>query len=112
MKTWWVRTGGGGHLRPFPCPAPEARANLFMSDEAAGTISEVTPGGAVSTFASGFSAPFGLAFDTAGNLFVANFGGGTIREVTPGGGRLHLRFGVRRPVGLAFDARRKPLRGQ
>jgi hypothetical protein len=35
----------------------------------------------VSTFASGFSSPVGLAFDAAGNLFVANFNN-TVSEVS------------------------------
>ena len=35
-------------------------------------MSEVTPAGVVSTFASGFNGPVGLAFDAAGNLYVAN----------------------------------------
>jgi len=64
-----------------------------VANEFGGTISEVTPGGAVSTFASGFNGPFGLAFDAAGNLFVANNGNGRISEVTPGGAVSTLRFG-------------------
>ena len=35
----------------------------------------------VSTFASGFNNPFGLAFD-AGNLYVANDGNNTVSEVS------------------------------
>jgi hypothetical protein len=58
----------------------------------------VTP--TVSTFASGFSDPFGLAFDAAGNLFVSN-DTGTVDKVTPGGPRCwssHSRMsGMRRP---------------
>ena len=40
----------------------------------------------VSTFASGFNDPAGLAFDAAGNLYVANSGDDTVSEVTPAGG--------------------------
>ena len=38
-----------------------------------------------STFASGLSAPVGLAFDSAGNLFVADCVSGIIYEFTPNG---------------------------
>ena len=43
-------------------------------------MSEVTPAGVVSTFATGFDTPVGLAFD-AGNLYVAN--GGTPQTPAP-----------------------------
>jgi hypothetical protein len=38
----------------------------------------VTSGGVVSTFATGFSNPYGLAFDSSGNLYVANYGANTV----------------------------------
>ncbi len=44
-------------------------------------MSEVTPAGVVSTFASGFNDPVGLAFD-AGSLYVANHGDNTVSEVS------------------------------
>jgi len=66
------------------CLAQAAAAqNLFVSDFGNGNIDEVTPGGNVSTFLSGFSQPTGLAFDSNGNLYI---GAGTqIDEATPGG---------------------------
>jgi hypothetical protein len=39
----------------------------------------------VSSFATGFSRPHGLAFDGSGNLYVANAGDGTVSMVTPAG---------------------------
>ena len=48
-------------------------------------MSEVTPAGVVSTFATGFNIPVGLAFDAAGNLYVANTGDNTVSKVTPAG---------------------------
>lgn len=52
-----------------------------MSD----TISEISPTGGITTFAtSGLSDPTGLAFDGGGNLFVANYGNGTISKITIG----------------------------
>src|SRR5258707_3508860 len=47
--------------------------NFYVPNYNAGTVSEVTPNGAVSTFASGFSHPDAVAFDAAGNLYVVNF---------------------------------------
>ena len=67
-------------------------------------MSEVTPAGAVSTFASGFNVPDGLAFDSAGNLYVANYGNNTVSEVTPAGVVSTFASGFNEPVGLAFDA--------
>src|SRR5215469_12255994 len=69
--------------------------NLFVSDWSSGGIYEYTPGGGTpGTFASGLSAPYGLAFNNAGNLFVANFGTGEIYEYTPGGARSTIASGI------------------
>ena len=58
----------------------------------------------VTTFATGFSAPNGLAFDSAGNLYVANELSGTVSKVTPGGGVTpDFATGFSRPKGLAFN---------
>lgn len=67
--------------------APAANAqNLFISDYGSGTILEISPEGTVTTFASGLTAPLGLAFDNSGNLFVAEGNtGGTISKITPDG---------------------------
>ena len=58
----------------------------------------------VSTFASGFNSPDGLAFDAAGNLYVANAGNNTVSKVTPAGVVSTFASGFNDPVGLAFDA--------
>ena len=63
--------------------AVDAAGNLYVVNEGAGTVSEVTPAGAVSTFASGFTQPLGLAFDAAGNLYVADVGANTVSKVAP-----------------------------
>ena len=61
----------------------------------------MTPGGTVSTVASGFNGPGGLAFDSAGNLYVANEGNGTVSEVTHSGGVSTLASGSTLPSRLA-----------
>ena len=42
--------------------------DLFEADNGSGNIYEFTPGGAQSTFASGLSNPFGLAFQPVPEL--------------------------------------------
>jgi sugar lactone lactonase YvrE len=77
--------------------------NLFEADYGSGHIYEFTPGGVQSTFASGLSTPFGLAFDSAGNLFEADRGSGNIYEFTPGGVRSTFASGLSGPDYLAFQ---------
>ncbi len=51
--------------------------NLYVADGEDHTVEKVTPGGQVTTFASGFpgsdvfASPTDLAFNSAGDLFVA-----------------------------------------
>ena len=78
--------------------------NLFVDDYYSGTLYEYTPDGTRSTFASGLSNPFNLAFDSAGNLFEADQGSGNIYEFTPGGTRSTFASGLNHPNGLAYDS--------
>ena len=99
--------GGAGSLSAganiiIQAVAPTAQ-NLFVTNTQPGTVSEVTSGGGVSTFAAGFSGPYGLAFDGSGNLYIANGGAGTVSEVTPAGGISTFATGFSEPAGLAFD---------
>ena len=100
--------GGGQHLRLRVQRslglAFDSAGNLYVANVGNDTVSEVTPAGAVSTFASGFDLPDGLAFDSAGNLYVANVGNNTVSEVTPAGAVSTFASGFNGPVGLAFDA--------
>ncbi len=78
-------------------------------NESAGTFSiPVTLSGSrtptVSTFASGFDSPYGLAFDSAGNLYVANYNNNTVSQVTPAGAVSTFASGFNLPDGLAFDS--------
>src|SRR5665213_867384 len=83
--------------------AIDASGNVFVANQSAGSIIEITPGGDTSTFVSGgLSSPEGLVF-RGGILYVANNGGGTISAVTAGGGVSTYATGVPSPQGLAFD---------
>ena len=84
---------------PFP-----GRRNLYVTNAGNNTVSKVTPGGVVSTFATGFSEPWGLAFDSSGNLYVANHASTTVSKVTPGGAVSTFASGFSDPTALAFDS--------
>ncbi|QSJ19256.1 hypothetical protein JYQ62_11330 [Nostoc sp. UHCC 0702] len=61
--------------------------NLFVASFSAGTVSKITPEGSVTTFVSGLSGPFGVAFKGESLFIGDNLNGGVqpgiIREVTP-----------------------------
>ncbi len=91
----------------------DASGNLYVATRTAplNSIQKITPGGLVSTFATGFANVTGLAFDTDGNLYVADTSAGGadfIYKVTSGGavstfaGGFIGAFGG--PFGLAFDS--------
>lgn len=80
----------------------DAAGNLFVANRIAGTISEITPGGSVSTFATGLGSLTGLAFGGT-DLYVASANTNTILKVTPGGTVSTFATGVAFPFGLAFD---------
>jgi sugar lactone lactonase YvrE len=87
--------------------SPKARAqNLFEADGFSFSVNEITPGGIVSSFASGLTDVSTVAFDRAGNLFVAcSYGtNGTIIKITPGGVQSTFASGITNPQGLAFDS--------
>ena len=76
---------------------------LYVANLGNNTVSVITPGEQISTYASGFNAPSGLAFDSKGNLFVSNSGNGTVSMVTPAGVASTYASGLGEPTGLAFD---------
>jgi len=81
----------------------DGSGNLYAANQGNGMISEITPGGVVTTFASGLSYPVGLSFDGSGNLYASNSYNGMISEITPGGVVTTFASGLSYPVGLAFD---------
>jgi sugar lactone lactonase YvrE len=84
--------------------------NLYVADGEDHTVDKVTPGGQVTTFASGFpgsdvfATPTDLAFNSAGTLFVADASADTLFEVSPAGQVTPFASGFDEPVGLAFDS--------
>jgi len=79
--------------------AIDKAGNLYVADSSNHCIRKVSPQGDVSTFAgthhrgfadgpgnqAQFSAPAGIAVDTAGNLYVADTGNHRIRKISPSG---------------------------
>jgi len=78
--------------------------NLFEADFGSGSIYEFTPGGAQSTFASGWDNPMPLAFNSAGHLFVGDPWMNMIYEYTPDGAQSYFATGLNGPYGLAFNS--------
>ena len=84
----------------------DAAGNLYVANYYGFTVSQVTPAGVVSTFASGLSnGPVALAFDASGNLYAASDNSGsTINKVTPAGVvSMFVNSGINSPDGLAID---------
>src|SRR5438093_398696 len=80
-----------------------APGDLFDSDNGSNKIFKFPPAGVKTTFASGLSGPFGLAFG-AGTLFESDTGTGTIIRFTAAGVKSTFASGLNTPTGLAFDA--------
>lgn len=81
--------------------------NMLAADYNSGNIYEYTPGGVRSTFASGFTDPLAIAFDTSGNLFVGSGYGnnnGIITKIAPNGTQSLFASGLSFPNGLTFDS--------
>lgn len=98
-------------LTPFiPNAVYAAPGDLYVavattSSSGNGAIFKFTPDGKKSTFASGLSLPFGLAFDGIGNLWAVEGFGGMILKFTPDGSESIFATGLSSPHGLAFDGK-------
>jgi hypothetical protein len=89
----------------LPISVHAASGDLFAADNGSGTIFNFTPAGTKTTFASGLSSPFGLAFDDSGNLFEGDVGSNTIFKFTPAGTEtIFFASELSGPIGLAFDS--------
>ena len=78
---------------------------FYISNQYSNTIVTTTAaGGTVTVFATGLSAPDGLALDALGNLYEADKGSGNIYMFTPSGVRTTIASGLSYPEGVALDS--------
>ncbi len=100
------RDGRAGRARfsdPFGvAAAPDG--TVYVADAGgAQSIRRISSDGAVSTIATGFSTPSGLAIDAGGTLYVAETGADAIRRVAHDGTVTTVAAGLNGPVGVAVD---------
>jgi hypothetical protein len=81
-----------------------AAGDLYVSEIDSGSVLKFDAAGNRTTFASGLSGPFGLAFDRNGNLFIANKDTNLILRYTPGGTQSTFASNLHLPTSLAFDS--------
>ena len=83
----------------------DSQRNLYAALRApTNTVVKIPAGGgAPFTFATGFSDPIGMVFDSQGNLFVTNFGGDRVDKVTPDGTRTVFATGIADPSPIVID---------
>jgi sugar lactone lactonase YvrE len=78
--------------------------NVYVANEQLGSVTGITAAGAVTTLATGFSLPTGIAGpDASGNIYVADTGSGAVRKITAAGTVTTLVDGLNAPRGLALD---------
>ena len=99
-----VTTYASGPLLSGPIGlAFDSSDNLYVANYTGGTLSEITPAGAISTFATGLNSPFAPCFDPAGMLYVTVHEGDNLSQVSPTGEVTTVATGFDGPNYLVLD---------
>jgi len=78
--------------------------SVFVADAGeAQAVRRISPDGFVSTIATGFNTPSGIAIDASGVLYVADTANNAIRRVALDGAVTTLAQGFNGPIGVAVD---------
>jgi sugar lactone lactonase YvrE len=102
-------TGGSQSYLATPLNGPGAVAvdtqgNVYVGNSTGGTVLKVTPAGAITTFATGFSTVSGLVFGPGGSLFVSDSSRGTVSKVSSAGVATVFASGLSGPNAMTFDS--------
>jgi sugar lactone lactonase YvrE len=77
---------------------------LYVVEEAAGRVSRIEPGGAITPVATDLDSPEGITFDRAGNLYVTeDVKNGRLVRVDPGGRQTVLASDLDGPEGVVWS---------
>ncbi len=78
-------TGSGARFNGPTGVAIDSSSNVYVADAGNNSVRKISPGGTVSTFATGFANPQGIATDSANNVYVADTNNHVIRRITSTG---------------------------
>lgn len=101
---------GGGGFVPVSNPTavrevtPNAAGSIYVVDTFHHAVKRVAPNGTVTTVASGFGVPTGLARDAKGNLYVVDALDSSVNKISTGGKITKIGKGFAMPTGIAVDA--------
>ena len=93
---------GTGYTDPVAL-AVDPKANVFVADSSAGTLTRIDTSGFKTVIDSSLTTPVAIALDGAGNIFVADTGALKVYKETQAGVRTNFAPLVLHPAGVAVD---------